>query len=77
MVIIQLVQYFLIKETKNGSFKEYVMYATATTGPIIGYTTVWDLAVGDYIEIAAYQNSGSTLSVYGNESFFWAYYLGA
>lgn len=66
-----------IRLIKNGTFKEYVMYSTASGGPIIGYSSVWDLTVGDYIEVEAYQNSGSTLQLYGNEFYFWAYYLGA
>lgn len=69
-----------IRLNKNGNFtSNAVVSSNGTTDTVFVITEIFDLVAGDYMEVAAYQNSGGALniSVSNTESFFSANFLGA
>lgn len=68
---------------KNGTLDNNVVCLTAVNGDEtrMGAAMVYDLAVGDYVELVTYQSSGGSLNVMGTSGasgvFFQASYLGA
>lgn len=56
---------------KNGSsYQECAYIAAAADGRTHSQTSlVMDLAVGDYIEVYAYQNKGTTVGIWGNDTY--------
>ena len=68
---------------KNGTTFSWSQNGTATTGAtMVNKNIIVDLAVGDYVEIQAYQTSGGALNLQSNAvdtdlSNYYAYYLGA
>ena len=70
----------LLKYTKNGADSYYGNWGPASavhSTSIVG-SQVFDLIAGDYIEVAIYQDTGTSLNVNSSfESTFTATYLGA
>jgi hypothetical protein len=65
---------------KNGvKVKEYELASVGSTYPTLSVSTILDLAVADYVELYAWQNSGGTLAVDGEsvDTTFSAYLIGA
>jgi hypothetical protein len=65
---------------KNGANINFVQGGYTASGTLAAGQTISltaDLAVGDYIEAAVFQNSGGNLTVYGTNVHFSAMYLGA
>lgn len=65
---------------KNGANINFVQGGYTASGTLAAGLTISltaDLAVGDYIEAAVFQNSGGNLTVYGTNVHFSAMYLGA
>jgi hypothetical protein len=56
---------------KNGSlYQECAYIAAASDGRTHSQTSlVMDLAVADYIEVYAYQNKGTTVGIWGNDTY--------
>jgi hypothetical protein len=71
----------ILRIRKNGSGQVQFNALPKTNGNQMTLTTTvtLDLAVGDYLELVAYQNSGSNLTVNGDSTytFFGVNYLGA
>ena len=72
---------YQLRINKNGTLSSYLVWGpgddAADTGTSIN--DVFNLAVGDYVEMAVYQNSGSTRTVTGSEirTHFEATFIGA
>lgn len=54
---------------KNGAITQYVQAGEASETPQFVFTTVWDLAVGDYIEVYVRQGTGSNQGISGGSQF--------
>jgi hypothetical protein len=62
----------------NTTYNNIVMVAVNGDETHLSHTDIFDLAVGDYMEVAAYQNSTGVLDVTsGNYTTFSFFYLGA
>jgi hypothetical protein len=54
----------IVRITKNGSASwEYELASPGSTYPTLQGVAIIDLAVGDYVETTAWQNSGGSLNV--------------
>ena len=69
---------FMKNGTSAGAFQQLVS-AGSSTSTIFSMSAIVDLAVGDYVEVNAYQNSGGALNINNNQSGtrFAIQYLGA
>jgi hypothetical protein len=64
---------------KNGATANFTWSGAMQGYYVVGLTSILNLAVSDYLEIKAYQNSGGNLNAAGGaaESYFQIQYLGA
>jgi hypothetical protein len=68
-----------VELSKNGTTINYVFFqpdATSANGPLYPMSYVINLSAGDYVELSAYQNSGSALNLNTNNR-WQMQYLGA
>jgi len=64
---------------KNGSEYKRLLLQPGNYEPTIAINVPANLAVGDYIELRFFQNSGGSINIYTNgaDAFFYANYMGA